>query len=312
VNRRINYRIDIGKYRVREYKDGRERTIGHFDNLLDAKICQAGHHWIDGKDPDPKNFFGFVYEIEDKLTGMKYIGKKQYYFYRGTCETSNDIEKDDWNRECWEESDWRFYCSSSEILKHIIAERHGDFYFRILDQATSKLKLHLMEVDYQVKYDVLNAELPNGDRMYWNQNIASCEFKVHDMGEGARAIRYNPLYRAWKKMLTEGPVKREWNNWSTFKKEMGRKAKNMVKPVILRRDNNVFSEFNTIIINKDEGYTSPIYKGVGYVDGRWRGRIVSEDKVYEVLGISERDTAAHLDELIKREGLNLEPQLKWV
>lgn len=142
MKRKITYIIQSKVYRVREYLDGKERTVGCFKRLDDAKVCQAGHHWIGGGlTPDIENNFGFIYLIEDALTGMKYIGKKQYYFYNGKCKSSNDITSKDFVMEAWDESDWRYYTSSSKILAPIIAERPNDFYFEILEECKSKLDL---------------------------------------------------------------------------------------------------------------------------------------------------------------------------
>lgn len=197
---KIDYYKPYQQYRVRLYHDGTETHYGYYDTLREAEVCAQGHHWIDGITPHPTEFFGFVYLISDRLTGMKYVGSKQYVFYKGVCKgTPNDMDNPKWSKECWEESDWRTYRSSSKLLAPIIQERPLDFEMEILSQHRSKLGLHLAEVAHQQERKVLTTLAPGGGRLYWNQHIARCEFNVFSGGEKmSYGLSYNPLYQVWR------------------------------------------------------------------------------------------------------------------
>lgn len=198
--KRIDYYKPTQQYRVRLYHDGTETHHGYYDTLREARVCSAGHHWIDGQTPYPTEFFGFIYLVEDELTGMKYIGSKQYVFYNGVCKgTPNDMDADGWSGECWKESDWRSYKTSSKLLRPIIAERPSDFTMTILSQHRSKLALFKEEVRVQEEHKVLTATTIGGQRAYWNQHIARCEFNVFSGGEKVSyGLSYNPWYKTWR------------------------------------------------------------------------------------------------------------------
>lgn len=177
--RKVDYRVDQKKYRVRSYQFGRETHHGLFDTLREAQVCQHGHHWLDGESPEPEKNFGFVYQVTDRLTGKKYIGSKQYWFFAGECEnTPNDVTDPRFDPDCWIPSDWDVYCSSSDIVAPIITERPEDFKLEILEQYPSKITMFLGEIEYQMASDVLNAEHPDGGRLFWNQHIAGCDYNI--------------------------------------------------------------------------------------------------------------------------------------
>ena len=127
------------------------------------------HHWL-GKLPDPKNYFGFIYEIENTVNGRKYIGKKQYLFYR----LKKVLGKSRKVRVTIP-SKWEFYTGSCKELNRDIKKLGKDkFRFRILWNCSSKGMLTYMEVKEQILQDVLigtieGTELPR----YYNQAISS-------------------------------------------------------------------------------------------------------------------------------------------
>ena len=63
-------------------------------------------HWNHSFILTPDNSFGFIYYIENKLNGKKYIGKKQYFSYKAGKKHK--------------ESDWKTYTSSSKYLNEDI------------------------------------------------------------------------------------------------------------------------------------------------------------------------------------------------
>ena len=75
-------------------------------------------HWNHSFILTPDNSFGFIYYVENKLNGKKYIGKKQYFSYRAGKKHK--------------ESDWKTYTSSSKYLDEDIKINGIDnFYFEI-------------------------------------------------------------------------------------------------------------------------------------------------------------------------------------
>ena len=87
------------------------------------------------------NLVGFVYLIEQKSTGLKYIGQKQFYArHRGKKIESN----------------WPDYWSSSSRVKALVAEIGvEDFDRTILHMCRNKATMNYLEVFEQVQRDVL-------------------------------------------------------------------------------------------------------------------------------------------------------------
>ena len=113
---------------------------------------------------DPADWFGFIYRIEDRLTGKSYVGKKQLRFKRQKTLKNKSRTKD---------SDWRDYTSSCEPLNDAIEERgKGDFDFRILQLCSGKCELSYSEQAIQFRLDVLRTRLPNGEHQFYNKTIA--------------------------------------------------------------------------------------------------------------------------------------------
>lgn len=125
--------------------------------------------WIypDGHDADGslKGFAGFVYLITHKATGRGYIGRKYLTSLR---------KKKGAARRKSQESDWRSYWGSCDrLLADIEAEGQDAFEKRILGFYKTRGQVNYAEVAEQFKRDVLHALLPNGERAYYNNNIAS-------------------------------------------------------------------------------------------------------------------------------------------
>jgi len=100
-------------------------------------------HWT-GKKPDPENYFGFVYEITNNLTGRKYIGRK-------------------------------FYWSKATTRDDIYREGMENFTFKILHQWKSSTAVRYMECKVQWQRKVLESDA------YYNGWIE--EFKGPAPGE---------------------------------------------------------------------------------------------------------------------------------
>jgi group I intron endonuclease len=120
-------------------------------------------HWNHNFILDVNNSFGFIYYIENKLTGKKYIGKKQYYSYK--------------SGKKFKESDWKTYTSSSKYLNEDI-ENFGidNFYFEILFECESRGDLTYAESNLQHKNNVLTERNEDGERVWYNASIAAIKF----------------------------------------------------------------------------------------------------------------------------------------
>ena len=101
---------------------------------------------------DLKEWHGFVYVIEEKTTGMKYIGKK--FFWRSKILPVTKTRKR--RKRTLVESDWRSYYGSNKDLKEQVLKNGGDIYTRtILKLCKSKGECSYYEAKLQFEYDVL-------------------------------------------------------------------------------------------------------------------------------------------------------------
>jgi hypothetical protein len=96
--------------------------------------------------------FGFIYEIENTITGRRYIGKKQckrkYKKKPPKGKKNKRIEI--------KESDWKEYTSSSaELNEDILKYGKDKFVFRILKTCNSKWELAYFEIKEQIEKNVL-------------------------------------------------------------------------------------------------------------------------------------------------------------
>jgi len=121
----------------------------------------AKHHWV-GRVPNPKKYFGFLYEITCPLNGRKYLGKKQYWVYK--------------KRKPVKENDWHFYTSSSKELNEDI-KKYGvkNFEFKILKNYKTRGGLTYGEANQQHKRNVLTAPHKDG-RLYYNKQIGAIRY----------------------------------------------------------------------------------------------------------------------------------------
>ncbi|MEG3619597.1 hypothetical protein V5T82_14110 [Magnetovibrio sp. PR-2] len=131
-------------------------------------------HWI-GITPKPEEYLGFVYIITNNITGQRYIGKKNYHTVR--TDTRVAARKLKRPRKRKQESNWASYTSSSEHVNDDIKEYGKDnFTFEILWQAKTKGGLSYVEANIQHKLDVLTAQLEDGSRAFYNNQIAATKY----------------------------------------------------------------------------------------------------------------------------------------
>lgn len=103
-------------------------------------------------DNAPEDCIGFVYEILDKETGMKYIGKKKFW----SKVTRPPLKGKKNKRRSLKESDWKSYYGSSEVVKQLV-ENTGEWRFerKILRLCKTAGEMSYYEMKEQVENDVL-------------------------------------------------------------------------------------------------------------------------------------------------------------
>lgn len=128
--------------------------------------------WLyEGKEfVDPADYFGFVYLIENKLTGKKYIGRKLFTKagYKQVKGKKKKIRK---------ESDWKTYFSSSPaLLKDKETWGESCFDKKILKLCRSRGECNYYETKYLFNFEVLEKYSDKGEPLYYN-DIIQC--KIH-------------------------------------------------------------------------------------------------------------------------------------
>ena len=119
------------------------------------------------------SWVGFVYELEDKSNGKKYIGKKLLWSKRKLPPLKGKKRK----RTQIKESDWKDYYGSTDEIQNIVEAHGGDrFIRRVLRLCKTKGELSYYEAKEQFDRDVLF------DPMYYNEFIG---LKVHSKHLGA-------------------------------------------------------------------------------------------------------------------------------
>ena len=109
-----------------------------------------GHWQYDGD--IPKDTYGFIYLIENTVTGKKYIGKKQMFHVHKRKPLKGKKNK----RHFIEETDWKEYTGSCNDLNADL-EKYGKdkFIFTILTLCTCKWELAYLEAKMQFENKVL-------------------------------------------------------------------------------------------------------------------------------------------------------------
>jgi len=111
---------------------------------------------------------GFVYKITNCITNQIYVGKKILWSKRRLPPLKGKKRK----RIVIKKSDWPSYFGSSDYLKEDIAKYGIDNFKReILLFGKSRSECNFAELVVQILWDVLHAQLPNGERQYINANI---------------------------------------------------------------------------------------------------------------------------------------------
>ena len=103
-------------------------------------------------DTTPEEYQGFVYLIEEKDTGKKYIGKK--FFWKPKTLPITKTRKRRMRTKV--DSDWRDYYGSSKEVQQLVEQKGKNNYNRtILKLCKSKGECSYYEAKLQFEYDVL-------------------------------------------------------------------------------------------------------------------------------------------------------------
>ena len=116
-----------------------------------------------------KDYYGFVYLIENKVTGQKYVGRK--YFIKKRKPAGK-------KRRVTSESDWKKYYGSCDELKADIKKLGIEKFSRkILSLHKTPGKTNFGETEALFKYKVLTEKMKDGTPLYYNNQILNRYFK---------------------------------------------------------------------------------------------------------------------------------------
>lgn len=149
---------------------GRRKVVENFDPWL-----YEGRPVLTLEDC-PENSYGFIYLIESKISGKKYVGKKALYSYHTKIVYKLNPKTNRLNkvREVEAtESNWKEYFGSSAEVKDLMKSEGGKDKFTrtILRFCFSKKELTFREIQEQCTRNVLE------DSEYINSNIEGRYFR---------------------------------------------------------------------------------------------------------------------------------------
>ena len=98
------------------------------------------------------DYVGFVYEVYDTETEMKYIGKKKFW----SRVTRPPLKGKKNKRRSLKESDWKSYYGSSEVVNNLV-ENTGEWRFKrkIIRLCKTAGEMSYYEMKEQIENDVL-------------------------------------------------------------------------------------------------------------------------------------------------------------
>lgn len=137
--------------------------------------CGVGHRvslntgvneWIYDRSVDPLAHAGFVYVIENRVSGRSYVGRKYVFTERGGRKPGRKTE-----------TNWRTYWGSCKPLL-LDVQRLGKAAFtrHIVGWYDSRAETNYAEVGLQFRLDVLSARLADGTPAFYNRNILARYF----------------------------------------------------------------------------------------------------------------------------------------
>ena len=135
--------------------------------------CTYTNPWMYNGKPfesnDIQDYFGFVYLIENKLNGKKYIGRKYLWQFRTPKGKKRKVKS---------ESDWKNYYGSCPELKEDIDKIGRENFSRtIISLHKTKGKTNYEETRQLFVNNVLTEGLDNGVPAFYNSNVLSRYFR---------------------------------------------------------------------------------------------------------------------------------------
>lgn len=129
--------------------------------------------WIYNANPftsvDIGDYYGFVYLIENKLNGRKYIGRKYFWSFRTPKGKKRKVKS---------ESNWKEYYGSCPELKEDIDKFGRENFSRIvLSLHKTKGKTNYEETRQLFVNNVLTESLDSGGPAFYNSNVMSRYFR---------------------------------------------------------------------------------------------------------------------------------------
>jgi hypothetical protein len=119
--------------------------------------------------------FGFVYLIENKLNGRKYIGRKYFWSFRKPKGKSRKVKS---------ESDWKkYYGSCPELKEDVIKFGRENFSRTMLSVHKTGGKTNFEETRQLFANNVLTESLDDGSPAWYNSNILSRYFRKDYYGK---------------------------------------------------------------------------------------------------------------------------------
>lgn len=151
-----------------------------------------------------EDYEGFVYLIVNKTNDRKYIGRK-FTKKRNRKKISETAKR---RKLVISDSDWKYYKSSSaELQKEIEQLGEDNFDFIILEWCKTRASAMYLEVEYQVKNDVLTKKLENGEYEYYNSNIMSKYFRPKEYGTEQYEAKCRNISKALTEAFRSGKIK---------------------------------------------------------------------------------------------------------
>ncbi|MCK4259914.1 MAG: hypothetical protein KAX49_13110 [Halanaerobiales bacterium] len=104
--------------------------------------------WINAPKKIPKNKLGFVYEIRELSTGMRYIGQTKFWKIVKLKPLKGKQNK----RHIKKETKWRIYNSSNKILQKKIKKHPSNYEKIIIKYCETKTEMRCWETYLQLTF----------------------------------------------------------------------------------------------------------------------------------------------------------------
>lgn len=135
-------------------------NLGHWNNVSETPLTNA------------QDWFGFIYIIENKTNGKRYLGKKQFWSIKRVKVTGRKNRKIVKTKMSWEK-----YTGSNKDLNDDISSIGKDhFDFRIVQICRTKGGLTYAEANWQHHLEVLTETNDKGDRTWYNGQIGAVRY----------------------------------------------------------------------------------------------------------------------------------------